>query len=255
MPFPVSGWDISVIMLLRKTKLWHEQSPRLLLKVGSRYRCVSDTSWGWHRARKSSGASGETTSSFGAPRSTRRATSMPPCSPRRRVGAARPTWTRVFEPPSRPNMRAVDTSVLVRLLVRDDEQQVERTDEPAITEPSGTHAPSYPPDEGGTGGCPCEGRGNLGVRFDKLNELMGRRMSQRATDRLVRSLLPIPSPYPTKSIPALDGRGGASGTTGRMIRSEKSSTMVGVKSRHWRTGASFSSRRRMRTSPNAFSTT
>ena len=42
----------------------------------------------------------------------------------------------------------------------------------------------------------------------------------------------IALPYSTKAMPALDGKGGASGTIGRMIRSEKSSTMVGVKLCH-----------------------
>ena len=64
---------------------------------------------------------------------------------------------------------------------------------------------SHPPDEGGTGGCPrweclglkgsdvhrgaswskgwgwCEGRGDLGVRFDRLNELRGGRLLRGET--------------------------------------------------------------------------
>ena len=48
-----------------------------------------------------------------------------PCSPRHPMHVAQATWKRVFERSCDADMRAVDTSVLVRLLVRDDPGQVE----------------------------------------------------------------------------------------------------------------------------------
>ena len=112
----------------KRKQLWRAANQRLLRRDRSQFLPAFGRNWDSGQGQRLSGASVVTKCSFGVRPNTVRRTSMMRCSMRLPTPTQWRRWTKVSGCTCETSMRAIDTKVLVGLIVRDAPDQVERAE-------------------------------------------------------------------------------------------------------------------------------